>query len=149
MTPVRVATGFVAGFLSVLVFMQGFAAILHAVGILPSPPWSMAPTGPLGVPRSIDAAFWGGLWGIVYMAIEPRLVPRLGVWPGGLAFGAVGPVLVLWLIVLPLKGAPVGGGFHFPNVLLTILLHAVFGLGTALLFRLGRRMTGARRPAAP
>src|SRR3954453_22627194 len=147
MTPTRLVVGFVAGFLSVLTFQSGLIAILHAAGAIPFAPWRMTPVPPFGVPQSLSAAFWGGLWGIAYGLLEPRLTARLGWWAGGLAFGAVLPVLVLWFVVLPLKGQPVGGGFAPPSrVLLTAVIHAVFGLGTAILFRLGQHLAGRRAP---
>ena len=146
MTSTRLLLGFLAGFLSVLSFQSGLVAILHAAGAVPSAPWSLpwslAPVPPFGVPRSLSAAFWGGLWGVAYALLEPRLTARLGWWPGGLAFGAVLPVLVLWFVVLPLKGQPVGGGFAPSGVLLAIIVHAAFGLGTALVFRFGLRLAG-------
>ena len=109
----------------------------------------MTPVPPFGVPQSLSAAFWGGLWGVAYALLEPRLTARLGWWPGGLAFGAVLPVLVLWFVVLPLKGQPVGGGFApLSRVLLTVVIHAAFGLGTAVIFRLGLRLAG-RRASSP
>ena len=145
----RLVIGFVAGFLSVPIFQQGLLALLHAAGVVPSPAWPMEPTGPFGVPKTLDYAFWGGVWGMVYALIEPRLVPRLGVWLSGLLFGAIGPVLVLLFVVIPLKGGPMGGGFPFPVLLLIVVLHAVFGLGTAFFFWLGRRSSGSREPAVP
>jgi hypothetical protein len=148
MTPTRVAVGFVAGFLAVLTFQSGLVAILHAAGAVPFAPWSLAPVPPFGVPRSLSAAFWGGLWGIAYALLEPRLTARLGWWAGGLAFGAVLPVLVLWFVALPLKGQPVGGGFGASTVLLTVVIHAAFGLGTAVIFRVGLRLAG-RRASSP
>ena len=57
-------------------------------------------------------------------------------------------MLVLWLVVLPLKGQPVGGGFAPPSrVLLTVVIHAVFGLGTAILFRFGLRLSRRWAPS--
>jgi hypothetical protein len=57
---------------------------------------------------------------------------------------------VLWFVVLPLKGQPVGGGFAPPSrVLLTVVIHAVFGLGTAILFRLGQHLAGRRASPSP
>jgi hypothetical protein len=144
MTPTRMAVGFVAGFLAVLTFQSGLVAILYAAGAVPFAPWSLAPVPPFGVPRSLSAAFWGGLWGIAYALLEPRLTARLGWWAGGLAFGAVLPVLVLWFVVLPLKGQPVGGGFGASRVLLAVVVHAAFGLGTAIIFRVGLRLAGGR-----
>src|SRR3712207_8500337 len=83
MTPPRLLLGFLAGFLSVLIFQSGLVAVLHAAGAVPSAPWSLAPVPPFGVPRSLSAAFWGGLWGVAYALLEPRLTARLGWWPGG------------------------------------------------------------------
>ena len=148
MTPTRIAVGFVAGFLAVLTFQSGLVAILHAAGAVPFAPWSLAPVPPFGAPRSLSAAFWGGLWGIAYALLEPRLTARLGWWAGGLAFGAVLPVLVLWFVVMPLKGQPVGGGFSASRVLLTVVIQAAFGLGTAVIFRVGLRLAG-RRASSP
>ena len=146
MTPTRL----VVGFLSVLTFQSGLIAILHAAGAIPFAPWRMTPVPPFGVPQSLSAAFWGGLWGIAYALLEPRLTARLRWWAGGLVFGAVLPVLVLWFVVLPLKGQPVGGGFAPPSrVLLTVVIHAVFGLGTAILFRFGLRLAHRWAPLSP
>jgi hypothetical protein len=142
MTPTRLTVGFIAGFLSVLTLQSGLIAVLDAIGApVPFAPWSMAPVPPLGVPRSISAAFWGGLWGVAYAFLEPRLTRRLGWWPGGLAFGAL-PLLALWFVVLPLKGMPVGGGFAPSGVLVAIVLHAGFGLGAAIVLRAGLSLLG-------
>ena len=149
MTPTRLLLGFLAGFLAVLIFQSGLVAVLHAAGAVPFAPWSMAPVPPFGVPRSLSAAFWGGLWGVAYALLEPRLTARLGWWSGGLAFGALLPVLVLWFVVMPLKGLPVGGGFAPSGVLPAVVVHAVFGLGTALVFRSGLRLAGRRVPRSP
>ena len=92
--PVRVAGGFVAGFLSVLIFSHGLIAVFYAAGIFPFAPWNLTPVPPLGVPQVLSGAFWGGLWGIAYALLEPRLTARLGWWAGGLVFGAVLPMLV-------------------------------------------------------
>jgi len=138
--------GFIAGFLSVLIFSSGMIAIFHAVGAaVPFAPWSMEPVPPFGVPQSLSAAFWGGLWGVVYAFLEPKFTARLGWWLGGLVFGAVLPLSVLWFVVMPLKGLPIGGGFALSSVPLDIVLHAVFGLGTSIIFRLGVPLSGRSR----
>jgi hypothetical protein len=135
----RLVVGFTAGFLSVWIFSSGMIAILYAAGAaVPFAPWSMAPAPPFGVPQTRSSAFWGGLWGVVYAVLEPRLTDRLGWWPGGLVFGVL-PLFFLWFAVMPLKGLPIGGGFTLSRVVLDIALHAVFGLGTSILFRLGVR----------
>ena len=51
-------------------------------------------------------------------------------------------MLVLWFVVMPLKGLPVGGGFAPAGVLVGVVLHAVFGLATAAFFRAGRGLAG-------
>jgi hypothetical protein len=108
----------------------------------------MAPVPPFGVPQTLSAAFFGGLWGIVYAAIEPWLTARLGWLAGGLVFGLL-PMLVLWFVVFPLKGIPLGGGFTAFGVQLGIVLHLAFGLGLALFWRLGQRLSGQRGGKGP
>jgi len=145
----RLAWGFVAGFLSVLVFSSGTIALYHAAGApVPFAPWSMTPVPPFGVPQTLSAAFFGGLWGVAYAAIEPWLTRKLGWLAGGIAFGAA-PLLVLWFVVFPLKGIPVAGGFTAYGLHLGIVLHAVFGLGLAVFFRIARRLSGHSGGAGP
>jgi hypothetical protein len=147
-TPTRLIVGFVAGFLSVSIVVNGLIAILHAAGIVPFAPWNTMPMPPWGAPQFLSDAFWGGLWGIAYALLEPRLTARLGWWPGGLVFGAV-PLLVQWFVVFPLKGMAIAGGFVPSMMVLGIVLHAVFGLGTAIIFRLGRHLAGGRSSLSP
>jgi hypothetical protein len=99
---------------------------------------------PFGVPQTVSAAFWGGLWGMLYAVLEPRLTARLGWWQGGLAFG-VAPLLVLWFVAFPLKSMPVGGGFTPVGIFRDIALHVFFGLGVAIFFRYGLRLMGRNR----
>jgi hypothetical protein len=138
----RILIGFVAGFLSVLTVQSALIAVLHAAGVIPFAPWSMTPVPPFGVPQAFSGAFWGGLWGILYAWLEPHLTARLGWWLGGIVFGAILPVLVLLLIVIPLKGGPIGGPSGLRGLPAVVLIHAVFGLGTALLFRAGLGLAG-------
>lgn len=137
-TPLRLTTGFVAGFLSVLVFSSGTIALYHAAGApVPFAPWSMAPVPPFGVPQTLSAAFFGGLWGIAYAAAEPSLTARLGWLAGGTVFSVL-PLLLLWFVVFPLKGMPVAGGFTAFGLQQGVVLHVVFGLGLAIFFRIAR-----------
>ena len=135
-TPTHLVLGFLTGALSHLIFQGGFGAILYAAQLLPALPWSLAPVPPLGVPRSLSYAFWAGLWGLVYVLLEPRLTAHFGWWVGGLVFG-IAPLLVYWFVVLPLKGAGVGGGFHLPQVPIEVGFHVIFGIGLAILYRCG------------
>ena len=143
-TSTRLVLGFVAGALSHLIFQGGLGSVLYAALQVPALPWSLMPVPPLGVPRTLSLAFWAGLWGVVYAVLEPKLTARLGWWAGGLVFG-LAPLLAYWLVVLPLKGLGIGGGFHLARVPIEIAFHVVFGLGVAILFRSGLGL--ARRSA--
>ena len=147
-TLTRLAIGFVAAFVSVWTFSMGTFVVFQAAGApLPFPPWSMMPVPPLGVPRIVSSAFWGGLWGLLYVLLEPRLTARFGCWGGGLVYGLL-PLLVAWFVVLPLKGMPVAGGFMLVGLLLGLASHTLWGLGTALFFRLGLQLLGGRHRSA-
>src|SRR3546814_602790 len=121
-----------------MVFSSGTIALYQLAGApVPFAPWSMAPVSPFGVPQTLSAAFFGGLWGMVYAAIEPRVTARLGWLGGGLTFGLL-PLLVLWFVVFPLKGIPLGGGFTAFGLQQGVVLHVAFGLGLAIFFRIAR-----------
>src|SRR5689334_21730013 len=95
--------GFVSGAISVLIFHQGAAAFLHAIGMTPRAPYSMTATAPFGIPALWSIAFWGGVWGVVLAATLQHLRDAAFV-VSAVIFGAVLPTLVAWLIVAPLKG---------------------------------------------
>jgi hypothetical protein len=137
----RLLLGFLAGVLSTLIFQGGFGAALYALHVSQNLPWSLAPVPPFGVPRTVSSCFWAGLWGLVYVLLEPRLTARFGWWLGGIVFGFA-PVLVLWFIVLPLKGVEVGGGFH----LTALVSHLLFGLGVATILRAELALAGRNAP---
>src|SRR5215471_1824900 len=131
-----VVIGFVAGAISVFVFHQGFILIAWRMGLLPNAPYSLEPTAPLGVPRVISSAFWGGLWGIALALLLGRLRRADGLWVGILLGGILLPLVGI-LVVTPLKG----GGLAWPSstmLLRGFIINGVWGLGAALLYRLGR-----------
>jgi hypothetical protein len=144
----RLFLGFLAGFLSHLIFQGGFGAILYAAHLLPSLPWSLTSVPPLGVPKSLSLGFWAGLWGVAYILLEPRLTARFGWWLGGLVFG-LAPLAVYWFVVLPLKGLGVGGGFHPAMMPIEVGFHAVFGVGLAIIYRSGLVLARRRVRASP
>ena len=128
----RVLLGFSAGALSHVAFQGGLGAGYFALGLIPGLPWSLEPLPPFGVPRTVNFAFWAGLWGIAYALLEPRLTARIGLIQGGLLFG-VAAMLVRWFVVLPLKGAPVVEGF-VPNLVIVYAgFHLIFGIGLAVI----------------
>lgn len=142
----RILVGFAAGFLSHVIFQGALGAALYGAQILPGLPWSLAPVPPLGIPRTVSLGIWAGLWGIGYAYAEPRITAALGRVTGGIAFGLVGPLLGHWFVAQPLRGLGLGGGFQPAMVPIEIAFHAVFGLGLALLVRLGLGLA-QRRPA--
>jgi len=138
--PRRGALGFIAGALGVLIFHQGFIAILHLAGILPNTAWSFRPTDPLHVPQILSLAFWGGLWGIVLIFFLEMLhsARRLEV---GFLFGGILPPLVGMLIVAPLKGTSVDWT-DWHRLGLSFLINGIWGLGTLLAYRGEQRLVG-------
>jgi hypothetical protein len=134
--PARLFYGFIAGFFATLIFHQLTLALLWAIGYAPSPPFSMAYTKPLAVPAVFSLAFWGGIWGILYALIEPRFPARFAYWLSAFIFGAIFPSLVALLVVLPLKGKPLGGGWHAPLLVTAFLINGAWGVGTGILLRL-------------
>lgn len=137
----RVLAGFAAGSVAVLVFHQGMLGLLHLAGIAARAPFQFQPVPPLGVPAVLSSAFWGGVWGLVLAGVAPRFPRGAAHWLAAAAFGALGPTLVAWFVVAPLKGLPPGGGWGFPGVLIGPLVNGAWGVGTALLLRASGQTT--------
>ncbi|HZN99867.1 MAG TPA: hypothetical protein VFB93_01595 [Burkholderiales bacterium] len=139
--PRWIVVGFIAGALSVVLFHQGAAALLHALELTPRAPFSMQPTQPLGVPQLVSIAFWGGVWGALLAASLARLDgARLIV--AATIFGAIFPTLVAWFVVAPLKGQPMAGGFAPAAMMIGPIVNGAWGLGTGL----GLALFGRPRP---
>ena len=139
-----IIVGFIAGFLSVLIFHQLGFHIANELGFGRSVIYNMRPVPPFGVPLILSAAFWGGLWGIVGAFIVPRLPVWLDGPTGWILFAGVVVTLVNWFIVLPIKGAPIGNGFKLPGVIVVPLVYAFWGIGMWILVGLLRRALGWR-----
>jgi hypothetical protein len=133
----RSLAGFLAGFASVLMFHQGMLTLLHAVGLTSTMPFALDPAPPFGVPQIWSLAFWGGVWGIIFAWIIRTLPSGRMYWLDSIIFGAVLPSLAAWLIVLPLKGLPVGGGWQPAGIATALLVNGAWGFGTALLLWFG------------
>lgn len=129
--PKTLLLAFVAGFIATLVFHQGMLQVLHMAGMVPAAAWNMDPVPPLGVPKVISLAFWGGLWGPVLWWL---IAGRRGATHWLLAFvlGAVLPSLVAWFVVLPIKGVALTSAL----IVGALLLNGAWGLGVALCMRL-------------
>jgi hypothetical protein len=135
----RALLGFAAGVLSVLVFHQGMIGLLYMVGLVARAPYPTGSVPPFGVPVMVNLCFWGGLYGLLFGLLLPRL-PRAPMWLLGLGLGLLA-VLVGWFVVAPLKGQPVAGGFVPLRVLISIVINGTWGIGVGLIlaFLTGRR----------
>ncbi|HZB52092.1 MAG TPA: hypothetical protein VE527_00610, partial [Reyranella sp.] len=124
-----ILVGFIAGAVSVLIFHQLGFWISKELGYTPQAViYNMRPLPPLGVPTIVSMAFWGGLWGIVAAFLVPRLPGALGGVLGWVLFAAIIVTLVNWFVVLPVKGAPMGGGFRMPGLVVVPIVYGFWGL---------------------
>jgi hypothetical protein len=137
---VRFLLPFVAGFLATLLFHQGFLFAMHRLGASPRPAYSMAPTWPFGVPSVLSLAAWAGAWAVLLLPLLARWEASWGYWVAWTVAGAVGPSLVALLVVMPLKGRRVAAGGDPRLIVGALLVNGIWGLGTALLLRLLRRL---------
>jgi hypothetical protein len=147
MTLRRIGLAFVAGAIAVLVFHQLVLALLHAAQVTPAAPFRMEPTRPFGVPQVWSLTFWGGVWGIVLDAIL-RSAPYRRRLVMGTLIGAIAPSIVAWLVVLPLKGQPAGGGWTAATIVMALLVNGAWGFGTIFLLGLFESMAARVRPRA-
>ena len=85
------------------------------------------------MPTIVSAAFWGGLWGILAAFLVPRLPGALGGVLGWVLFAAIIVTLVNWFVVLPIKGAPMGGGFRMPGLVVVPIVYGFWGFGMWLI----------------
>ena len=132
--------GFVSGAVSVLLFHQVIAALLHAIGITPRAPYSMQPTQPLGVAQLWSIVFWGGVWGVV-LAVALRKFADSALVIAATIFGALFPSLVAWTLVASMKGQPLFAGGAPKALMVGLLVNAAWGLGTGT----GLALFGRRR----
>src|ERR1700723_181074 len=107
----RALFGFIAAAISVLTFHQAMWEALHVLnlpGLGMPPPYPTRAMPPLGVPLILDLCFWGGLYGIVFGLLLPRMTAPL--WLCGLVLGIVAALVGL-LVVPAIKGLPIGAGW--------------------------------------
>jgi hypothetical protein len=129
--PRWLVTGFISGFISVLLLHQGTAALLHALDLTPHVPYSFEPTKPWGVPQLWSLAFWGGVWGAMLAATFGRLKGAALVL-AAVVFGALLPTLAAWFVVAPLKGQPMAAGGVPMAMIIGPIVNAAWGLGTGI-----------------
>jgi len=131
----RIFAAFIAGAVAVLLFHQGMLTVLQFWGFTSRAPFSMQLTPPFGIPQIWSIVFWGGIWGIVFLIFERRFPKGAGYFALAILFGAMGPSLVAWFIVAPIKGQPLAAGWNPVPMITGILINAAWGLGTALFLR--------------
>lgn len=136
----RALLGFIAAAISVLTFHQAMWEALHLLaipGLGMPPPYPMDPVAPLGVPRILNLCFWGGLYGIVFGLVLPRLTAPM--WLCGLCLGIIAALVGL-LVVPAIKGLPVGAGWPLSWVR-SVLINGFWGIGVGIILPmlLGRR----------
>ncbi len=131
-----IAYAFVGGFLATLIFHQGLVGLLHLLGVLPMQPYNMSATKPFGVPSVISLSFFGGLWGILIWRLV-RNDPKVKQLIKSIVYGAIGPTLVAFVVVFPLKG------ISPPLALIPVglLLNGAWGLGVWLFMKIEKSST--------
>lgn len=142
----RALVAYIGGFLATLTLHQGALALMHALGWTDRVPFVLQPTPPFGLPQVISLALWGGLWGIIMIAVLPRALANTRYIVAGSVFGALLPSAAALLVVLPLKGQPMAGGGDVRIIIAALILNGLWGAGTALFIDLFGRAT---RDAVP
>jgi len=132
------ARAFGAGFLATLIFHQAVILVFHLLGVFPRAPWDFSPVPPLGVPSVLSLSFWGGVWGV---ALWPLLKGASGTayWIRAVVLGAIGPTVVAFLVVAPLKGRAFGMGWDPKLWIGGFIVNGAWGYGLALLLRAFKR----------
>ncbi len=131
--------GFAAGFLAVPLGHQVMAFVHYLVGWRPTIPWDMGPNpraafGAFGLPSMINLAFWGGVWGVLWALIEPKVPRGWLYWVVAIIFGAVCATAVSAYVVPLIKGLPQGSISS-----IGLMLNGAWGLVTAFLLDQMRR----------
>lgn len=134
-TAVTTIKAFVAGVLAMLAFYQGALAGLHYLGQTSVSAYVMMPGWLLGLPVLLLWALWGGLWGVVLWGMV-RGTEAAGYYVGAILLAAIIPSAVYLLVVMPLADKPLANGWDGHFIGGVVLLHALWGLGTALFMRL-------------
>jgi hypothetical protein len=141
-SPAALAMGFIAAAIAVVTVHQAIVYGLVQGKFLPatSQAWSVRPVPPYGVPAIANSVFWGGLWGMLFAAVWPKL-PGGAMWVRGLIFGLLMVVFSNWLLVPFVKGVlfkipnqPFFGGLDPSRMLATALIVGGFGLTLGLIY---------------
>jgi hypothetical protein len=138
-SPWSLVLGFLAGFLSVLVFRQAALGILHVLGLTSAIPYSEQATRPWGLALIWSSALWGGVWGIPLAFLGAR-IKALSPALFGTLFGAAAVTAGAWLVAMLLKGQALAAGWVPGHMLVGILVNGAWGFGTVLVGRFLARL---------
>lgn len=138
----KYAIGFIAGFIATLLFHQPALATLNALGLVKAGVYSMQATQPIGVPVVVSLSFWGGVWGLIFVALEGKFPKGVAYWLAAFVFGALVPTLVAWFVIAPIKGLPMAAGWQLPRMIIGPLINGAWGIGTAMIYMLWQRTLG-------
>lgn len=84
-----------------------------------------------GVPQIVSDAFWGGVWGILFVLLY-SFVPGSSSTLKGLIFGILGPAIVGIFILVPLITGRFPLFFGFDPALIGSVLVILAGFGAAM-----------------
>lgn len=65
-----------------------------------------------GVLAVFSLSVWGGVWVIIFALVDNIFPRNSEYWVTAPLFGAILPSLVGLIVLLPVKGKPMGGGWH-------------------------------------
>jgi hypothetical protein len=144
----RLALGFFAAAIAVIVAHEGIVYALAQAGLVGRPGWDMQPIPPWGVPRLVNNMFWGGLWGALF-ALAYDWFPGGRAWLKGLIYGLFIVVAGSWILVPLIKGQVFGqsgqllfGGLAIRQMLASTLIVGGFGLALGMIYDLIRSRRG-------
>ncbi|MES1927030.1 hypothetical protein [Salinisphaera sp. T31B1] len=130
---------FIAGFLAVLSFHQGLVWLLDMQGVIDATPWAMTPVPPLGVPKVVSSALFGGLWGVLLWLLIRRALAA-GYYVGAIILGAIFPSLVALTLVTWLKNGQDTGAmidsWNMHRMWIALAVNGAWGLGVAVFMRI-------------
>lgn len=134
-TVITTIKAFVAGILAILIFHQGALAGLHYLDQTAVRAYVMTPGWLLGWPVLLLWSLWGGVWGIVLWTLI-RNAQAAGYYVGAIILAAILPSAIYLFAVMPVAGKAMAGGWDTHVMTGVLLLHAIWGLGLALIMRL-------------
>jgi hypothetical protein len=141
--------GLLAGAMAVPTFHQPVAAIFAALEMFPGAVFNLDPRPPLGLPALVNGMGISALWGVLFVGLWRGPLGRLPLWLAGALYGAVVPLGFLFLVLAPLRGAPIAFGMDLASATPVVVAHAAFGFGIACWLAALRHLGQSRDAATP